>query len=328
MTRLGKDVLSLESVDAAYGRGPTVLRDVTWAIGPGDRFGVLGPNGSGKTTLLRVLTGELAPARGRLRRGKTVRAAWLSQAAAELEPLADRPIHDVLDQLKASYQAGGRRAGAWTGGGREALPGWASGTSELTPTALLERLGFAPGDFATPVRDLSGGQRRRLQLALTLAEEPNVLILDEPTNDMDTDMLAAIEDLLDGWPGSLIVVTHDRYLLERVTDQQFGLVDGRLTHLPGGVDQYLGLASARHRGSGTGSGRAHPTDDAARAASGRARAPAGGAPGGWPRTGGKTGAGRSGAADSAAGDGRGVGLGEGSAGTRDGAGDRGTASSK
>jgi ATPase subunit of ABC transporter with duplicated ATPase domains len=243
MTRLGKDVLSLEEVEAAYGDGPAVLRGVDWVIGPGDRFGLLGPNGSGKTTLLRVLTGELAPSAGRLRRGKTVQVAWLSQAMSELEPLLDLRILDLVAQLKASYQSGGRRTGEWTGGGRGAQPAWAAGASELTPTALLERLGFTPDAFAAPIRDLSGGQRRRLQLALTLAEEPNVLILDEPTNDMDTDMLAAVEDLLDGWPGSLVVVTHDRYLLERVTDQQFALLGGQLRHLPGGVEEYLRLAA-------------------------------------------------------------------------------------
>jgi ATPase subunit of ABC transporter with duplicated ATPase domains len=163
---------------------------------------------------------------------------------AELDELADLRILDVLERLKASYQSGGRRSGAWTGGGRDAVAGWASGAEELTPTGLLERLGFAPAQFSTPIRDLSGGQRRRLQLALTLLAEPNVLILDEPTNDLDTDMLAAVEDLLDRWPGTLLVVTHDRYLMERVTDQQFAIFDGRLRHLPGGVEEYLQLAGA------------------------------------------------------------------------------------
>jgi ATPase subunit of ABC transporter with duplicated ATPase domains len=243
MTRLGRDVFELEDVSAGYGAAPPVLRGLDWTVGPGDRIGVLGANGAGKTTLLRVLTGDLTPVTGRIKRGKTVRTAWLSQAMAELEPLADLRTLDVLDRLKASYQSGGRRAGGWTGGGRGAAQSWASGTEELTPTALLERLGFTAPQLATPIRDLSGGQRRRLQLALTLMDEPNVLILDEPTNDLDTDMLAAIEDLLDGWPGTLLVVTHDRYLMERVTDRQFALLDGRLRHLPGGVDEYLRLAT-------------------------------------------------------------------------------------
>ncbi|MDR1186658.1 MAG: ATP-binding cassette domain-containing protein, partial [Bifidobacteriaceae bacterium] len=227
MSRLGKDVLELTDVALGYDGAP-VVEDVDWIIGPGDRIGVLGANGAGKTTLLKGLTGRLAPLAGRIKRGKTVRPAWLSQSMAELEPLADQRILDVLERLRASYQSGGRRAGSWTGGGRDSRAGWAAGAEDLTPTALLERLGFTPAQLATPVRDLSGGQRRRLQLALTLLEEPNLLILDEPTNDLDTDMLAAVEDLLDSWPGTLLVVSHDRYLVERVTDQQFALVDGRL----------------------------------------------------------------------------------------------------
>ncbi|MDR1441164.1 MAG: ABC-F family ATP-binding cassette domain-containing protein [Bifidobacteriaceae bacterium] len=243
MNRLGKDVLELTDVTLGYG-GEPVIRGADWIIGPGDRLGILGANGAGKTTLLKGLAGQLPPAGGRVGRGKTVRLAWLSQSMMELDSLADQRILDILETLRASYQAGGRRAGAWTGGGRDAKAGWTSGAEEMTPTALLERLGFTAAQFATPVRDLSGGQRRRLQLALTLLEEPNVLILDEPTNDLDTDMLAAIEDLLDSWPGTLLVVTHDRYLMERVTDQQFALVDGELRHLPGGVDQYLRLSAA------------------------------------------------------------------------------------
>jgi ATPase subunit of ABC transporter with duplicated ATPase domains len=252
MTRLGKDVVDLEGVSAGYGNQP-VLRDVTWRIGPGDRLGLLGANGAGKTTLLKVVAAELEPSAGRVKRGKTVQVAWLSQSMAELEPLADQRILDLLDSLRASYQAGGRRAGSWTGGGRDSAPGWAAGSEEVTPTALLERLGLGAAQLSTPIRDLSGGQRRRLQLALTLMEEPNLLILDEPSNDLDTDMLTAVEDLLDSWPGTLLVVTHDRYLMERVTDQQFALVGGRLRHLPGGVDQYLGLVAA---GAGSATGRA------------------------------------------------------------------------
>ncbi|MDR1799606.1 MAG: ABC-F family ATP-binding cassette domain-containing protein [Bifidobacteriaceae bacterium] len=248
MTRLGKDVVDLEGVTAGYD-GQAVVSDVTWAIGPGDRLGLLGANGAGKTTLLAVVTGALRPMAGRVKRGKTVRVATLSQDMAQIEALADQRILDVLERLKASYQAGGRAAGSWTGGGRDARPGWAAGTEEMTPTGLLERLGFQVHHLATPVRDLSGGQRRRLQLALVLMEEPNVLILDEPSNDLDTDMLAAVEDLLDSWPGTLIVVSHDRYLVERVTDQQWAVLDGHLRHLPGGIDQYLELARAAAQGS-------------------------------------------------------------------------------
>ncbi|MDR2379442.1 MAG: ATP-binding cassette domain-containing protein, partial [Bifidobacteriaceae bacterium] len=299
MSRLGKDVLELERVSAGYGASRradrpagdddqpagdarpagddarTVLREIDWIIGPGDRLGILGANGAGKTTLLRVLTGELAPLAGRVKRGKTVRTAWLSQTMAELEPLADLRILDLLDRLKASYQAGGRPAGSWTGGGRDAKAGWAAGSEEMTPTALLERLGFAPAQFATPIRDLSGGQRRRLQLALTLLDEPNVLILDEPTNDLDTDMLVAIEDLLDSWPGTLLVVTHDRYLMERVTDCQYGIFDGQLRHLPGGVDQYLRLAAEQPPPAPDAADRL-PAQDVAKPAAGRAGSSGGG----------------------------------------------------
>jgi ATPase subunit of ABC transporter with duplicated ATPase domains len=297
MTRLGKDVLELAGVSAGYDMGDgeppagasdqvrTVLRDVDWSIGPGDRIGILGANGAGKTTLLKVLSGQLPPLAGRVKRGKTVHPAWLSQTMADLEAIADQRILDLLDQLKASYQAGGRTAGAWTGGGRNAKAGWSSGAEELTPTAVLERLGFAPAQFSTPIRDLSGGQRRRLQLALTLLAEPNVLILDEPTNDLDTDMLAAIEDLLDSWPGTLLVVTHDRYLMERVTDQQYAVLGGRLRHLPGGVEEYLQLAAAAgsqlsdaaqavpaKTREGAGAGKAASGADAGEGAAGGAKA--------------------------------------------------------
>ncbi|MDR1825165.1 MAG: ABC-F family ATP-binding cassette domain-containing protein [Bifidobacteriaceae bacterium] len=247
MTRLGKDVVDLEEVTAGYDGRP-VIEQVTWLIGPGDRLGLLGANGAGKSTLLAVMTGALAPMAGRVKRGKTVRIAQLSQDMSEIAAIADQRILDVIERLKASYQAGGRAAGSWTGGGRGAKPGWAAGAEEMTPTALLERLGFQAHHLSTPVRDLSGGQRRRLQLALVLMEEPNVLILDEPSNDLDTDMLAAVEDLLDTWPGTLIVVSHDRYLVERVTDQQFALLGGRLRHVPGGIDEYLALSASAASG--------------------------------------------------------------------------------
>jgi len=244
MTRLGKDVVDLQGIEAGYGQGP-VLQAVDWLIGPGDRLGVLGANGAGKTTLLQVISGALAPTAGRVKRGKTVRLATLHQDLRELAEFEHLPVREVVAGLKAAYQAGGRAAGSWTGGGRDARPGWSAGSQEMTPSALLERLGLGPAHLATLVKDLSGGERRRLQLVLVLATEPNVLILDEPTNDLDTDMLAAVEDLLDGWPGTLLVVTHDRYLMERVTDSQYAILDGHLRHLPGGVEQFLDLAAGR-----------------------------------------------------------------------------------
>lgn len=240
--RLGKDVIDIVDVSVTYGgpepdgAGTPVLRDVTWLIGPGERTGILGTNGAGKSTLLGLVTGEVAPTTGRVKRGTTVRVAALTQDLAELAEVADERVSDVVARYRTTYA---------TGSG--------SSARDLTPGQLLERLGFTNAQLATPVRDLSGGQRRRLQLLLTLLDEPNVLVLDEPTNDMDTDMLAAIEDLLDTWPGTLLVVSHDRYLLERVTDQQFAVLDGHLRHVPGGVDEYLRLLARRgpaSRGSG------------------------------------------------------------------------------
>ncbi len=222
-TRLGKDVVDLLDVSVSFGENE-VLRDVEWRIAPGERAGILGVNGAGKSTLLGLVAGTVKPTSGRVKRGKTVQVGTLSQTLAELEPFADDRVSDVIAKQRTSFVAAGQ---------------------ELSPRQLLERLGFAQGQLATPVRDLSGGQKRRLQLLVVLLAEPNVLILDEPTNDLDTDMLAAIEDLLDSWPGTLLVVSHDRYLLERVTDHQFAVLDGRLRHLPGGVDEYLRLRAAQ-----------------------------------------------------------------------------------
>lgn len=218
--RLGKDVIDLLDVSVSFD-GRQVLRDVEWRIAPGERTGIVGANGAGKSTLLGLLAGTVAPDTGRVKRGKTVRLAVLDQQGDELNSLAAERIADVLGRLQHGYEVEGR---------------------EVTPTQLLERLGFARGQLSARVGELSGGQRRRLQLMLTLLSEPNVLLLDEPTNDVDTDMLTATEDLLDSWAGTLIVVSHDRYLLERVTDQQYAIVDGRLRHLPGGIDEYLRLA--------------------------------------------------------------------------------------
>lgn len=218
--RLGKDVIDLLDVSVCYGDRP-VLRDVEWCIAPGERTGIVGANGAGKSTLLGLIAGTVTPDTGRVKRGKTVRLSVLDQQGDMLTPFTGDRIADVLSGLRGGYEVEGR---------------------EVTPAQLLERLGFGRGQLSARVGELSGGQRRRLQLMLTLLSEPNVLLLDEPTNDVDTDMLTATEDLLDSWPGTLIVVSHDRYLLERVTDQQYAILDGRLRHLPGGIDEYLRLA--------------------------------------------------------------------------------------
>ncbi|CQD13568.1 ABC transporter ATP-binding protein [Mycobacterium lentiflavum] len=217
--RLGKDVIDLLDVSVSFGGRP-VLRDVEWRIAPGERTGIVGANGAGKSTLLGLIAGTIAPDTGCVKRGKTVALAVLDQQGDRLADLADDRIADVLGRLRGGYEVEGR---------------------EVTPAQLLERLGFT--ELSARVGELSGGQRRRLQLMLTLLSEPNVLLLDEPTNDVDTDMLTATEDLLDSWPGTLIVVSHDRYLLERITDQQYAILDGRLRHLPGGVDEYLRLTA-------------------------------------------------------------------------------------
>ncbi|GGI48689.1 ATPase subunit of ABC transporter with duplicated ATPase domains [Agromyces flavus] len=233
VSRLGKDVVDLLDVSVEYPMpdvapgGPamrTVLHELEWRIAPGERTGILGVNGAGKSTLLKLVTGEVQPTTGRVKRGKTVKIAVLSQELAELAEWTDERVSAVVAAQRTSYTIGS---------GSKAV--------ELTPGQLLERLGFTNQQLATPVRDLSGGQKRRLQLLLILLQEPNVLILDEPTNDLDTDMLAAIEDLLDAWPGTLLVVSHDRYLVERVTDRQVAILDGHLRDLPRGVDQYLEL---------------------------------------------------------------------------------------
>ena len=229
MQRLGKDVVDLEDVSVSYG-DKHVLKDVTWRIAPGERTGILGVNGAGKSTLLSLVSGTLLPTTGRVKRGKTIKVSTLTQQLAELEDVWNDRVSDVISRHKSTYVAGGK---------------------EMTPTQMLERVGFQSAQLSTQVKDLSGGQKRRLQLLLILLSEPNVLILDEPTNDLDTDMLAAIEDLLDTYPGTLLVVSHDRYLLERVTDNQYAVLDGALRHLPRGVDQYLELRAAQQKGGGS-----------------------------------------------------------------------------
>ena len=227
MQRLGKDVVDLENISVAYG-DKKVLADVTWRIAPGERTGILGVNGAGKSTLLSLVAGSLLPTSGRVKRGKTIKVATLTQQLAELEDVWNDRVSDVISRQKSTYITGGK---------------------EMTPSQMLERVGFASAQLSTQVKDLSGGQKRRLQLLLILLSEPNVLILDEPTNDLDTDMLAAIEDLLDTYPGTLLVVSHDRYLVERVTDQQYAVMNGELRHLPRGVDQYLELRAAQDKAS-------------------------------------------------------------------------------
>lgn len=250
VARLGKQVIDVLDVTAGYPdplkerngsarrqevpherADKPVLENVTWLIGAGDRFGLLGENGAGKSTLIDIIQGKLKPLSGRVKIGQTVRFGVLSQQLDELQPLLNDTIRDVLSRYKRSYIIDGK---------------------ETSPEKLLERLGFTQEQLWSRISDLSGGQRRRLQLMLTLLKEPNVLILDEPGNDLDTDMLAIVEDLLDGWPGTLILVTHDRYLMERVTDQQFALIDGHLRHVPGGVDEYLRLASSAGLSGGQG----------------------------------------------------------------------------
>ncbi len=215
--RLGRTVLELHDVSLSLG-GRTLLDRVSWAIGPGDRIGILGVNGAGKTSLLRVLLAEATPDAGRVVRGVTVQAALLSQHLDELEP--------GLRVLEAVEQVATRVALA--------------GNRELTASQLCERLGFGPDRQWTPVGDLSGGERRRLQLTRLLMAGPNVLALDEPTNDFDVETLAALEDLLDSFAGTLLVVSHDRYFLERVCDRNVGLLgDGGVRDLPGGVEEYV-----------------------------------------------------------------------------------------
>ncbi len=225
MARLGKQVVDLKGASLRFGNR-VILDDVDWIIGPGDRYGIVGANGIGKTTLLRIIQGLQPLDSGRVKIGQTVRFAVLSQHLDELRKLGDDCVRQVISRYSRRTMLDGK---------------------EMTPGQLLERLGFTKDDQNEPVCDLSGGQKRRLALMLILLDEPNVLILDEPGNDLDTDMLAAVESLLDGWPGTLLLVTHDRYLMERVTDHQFALINGKVRHLPGGVDEYLRLAEEADR---------------------------------------------------------------------------------
>jgi ATP-binding cassette subfamily F protein uup len=260
-------VLELEDATVTIG-GRTLLDRVTWRLGPGDRIGIVGVNGSGKTTLLHALTGARPLDGGRLVRGRTVQLAELTQELVDLP--REMRVLEATEEV-AKYVRLGKL--------------------ELTASSVLERLGFPAARQWTPVGQLSGGERRRLQLTRLLMAEPNVLMLDEPTNDLDVDTLARLEDLLDGWPGTLVVVSHDRYLVERVCDTVVALLgDGKVTHLPGGIEEYLarrghgaerrsGVAAcawgSRWWGAG---GRALRRGAPARGANARDAAPAGGGP--------------------------------------------------
>ena len=244
--RLGKKVLDLEDVTVRYpvstGRADEadeaatppereILRHVTWRLAPGERVGIVGVNGAGKTTLLRLLEGVQEPTGGRVVRGKTVQVATLSQSTHELDALADLRVVEAVAMVGERVVVGGK---------------------EMTAAQLVERLGFTRQRAWTRVGEVSGGERRRLQLLRLLMTEPNVLLLDEPTNDLDTDTLAAVEDILDSFPGTLVVVSHDRYLLERVTDHQVALLgDGSVRDLPGGVEQYLQMRREAMGGAGS-----------------------------------------------------------------------------
>ena len=252
-TRLGKTVVELEDVSATA--GPRVLIDhVSWQLGPGDRVGIVGVNGTGKTTLLRLLAGTLpvpsagdVAATGRVITGATVQLGYLTQEPAAVDP--DLRVLEAAEQVRSSAVVGGKH--------------------ELSVSQLLDRLGLTSERQWTRVGDLSGGERRRLQLLLMLLAEPNVLLLDEPTNDLDIETLTELEDLMDGWPGSVVVVSHDRYFLERVTDHVLGLLGGQLAYLPGGVDEYLGrrAAAAEHRETAEAGMRASAGPGEGRAAS-------------------------------------------------------------
>ena len=233
-SRLGKDVVDLEDVTFAHPGGPPILEDITLRLAPGQRLGVLGANGAGKSSLLGLMSGQLQPVTGRVRTGKTVKLATLTQATTELDAIGEKRVVESVHDIAAHVTVGKK---------------------EITASQLVERLGFTRERAWTRIAELSGGERRRLQLMRLLMHEPNVLLLDEPTNDLDTDTLTAVEDLLDSWPGTLVVVSHDRYLLERLTDRQMAVMNREVRDLPGGVDQYLELrreqAAAAQSGGGS-----------------------------------------------------------------------------
>ncbi|MEO5610037.1 MAG: ABC-F family ATP-binding cassette domain-containing protein [Ornithinibacter sp.] len=248
-SRLGKDVVDLLDVTVTLG-DRVLLERITWRLAPGDRVGIVGVNGAGKSTLLRAVAGEVPLASGKRKQGITVKLAFLSQEVRELEKWADRRVIEAVEDVRTVVRLGRK---------------------ELSASQLAKRLGFTGARQQTRVGDLSGGERRRLQLTRLLMDEPNVLLLDEPTNDLDIDTLTSLEDLLDGWPGTLLVVSHDRYLLERVCDRQVALLgDGAVRDLPGGVEQYLELraASPAGRGGRGGSAGGPPSGPAATGSAG------------------------------------------------------------
>ncbi|HEY0642006.1 MAG TPA: ATP-binding cassette domain-containing protein, partial [Nocardioides sp.] len=222
--RLGKDVIDIEDVDLSRGERK-LLDHATWRIGPGDRIGIVGVNGAGKTSLLSLISGALPPDVGRVKHGRTVEMQHLTQALDEIDPEGR-----VLPTVESIRRVTRTRDG-----------------QEITATSLLERFGFTGDRLTARLGDLSGGERGRFQLLKLLLTEPNVLLLDEPTNDLDIDTLNVLEDFLDGWPGTLVVVSHDRYFLERVTDSVWALLgDGQVSMLPRGVDEYLERRAALH----------------------------------------------------------------------------------
>lgn len=224
--RLGKKVIDLEDATISTPDGRELVHDLTWRLAPGERIGLVGVNGSGKTTLLRTLAGDYPLTGGRRIEGRTVKIGWLRQELEDLDP--DRRLLDAVEDVASRVSLGP---------GKDA---------ELTASQLAERLGFSAARQRTPIRDLSGGERRRLQLTRVLMAEPNVLLLDEPTNDLDIDTLQELESLLDGWAGTLVVISHDRFLIERICDSTWALFgDGALTNLPGGIQQYLDQRRAR-----------------------------------------------------------------------------------
>ncbi|NYF98896.1 ABC-F family ATP-binding cassette domain-containing protein [Janibacter cremeus] len=221
-TRLGKDVIDLLDASLEFGERELLSR-ITWHLGPGERIGIVGVNGAGKSTLLRVLSGEVPLTSGKRKQGLTVRIGHLTQEVGELERFLDRTVIEAVEDVRKVTMLGNK---------------------EVSASHLAKRLGFSGGRQQTRVRELSGGERRRLQILRLLMDEPNVLLLDEPTNDLDIETLTQLEDVLDGWAGTLLVVSHDRYLLERLSDRQVALLgDGRIRDLPGGVEQYLRLRS-------------------------------------------------------------------------------------
>ncbi len=250
-SRLGKRVIDLENVSVSYpapgGGENQVLREVTWRLAPGERVGIVGVNGAGKTTLLRLLQGTQKPTSGRVRTGQTVDVVTLSQTTHELDQISELRVVEAVAAVAEHVTVGGK---------------------DLSASQLVERLGFTRQRAWTRVGEISGGERRRLQLLRLLMAQPNVLLLDEPTNDLDTDTLASIEDILDTFPGTLVVVSHDRYLLERVTDHQLALLgDGHLRDLPGGVEQYLELRRQQLAASSGAAGATSATAEAKNAPS-------------------------------------------------------------